>query len=59
MGDGKGDIMVRNTPPSLPPFLALPSIPMWEGRRAGGKEESGVKEEGGGGRYLCFAVRSN
>ncbi len=39
MEDGKGDIMVRNTPPSLPPSLALPSIPSGEGRREEEEEE--------------------
>ncbi len=42
MEDWKGDIMVRNTPPSLPPSLALPFIPRG---RDGGEEEGKRREE--------------
>ncbi len=59
MEDRKGDIMVHNTPPSLPPSFALSSIPWGEGRRGGGKEERGGRrrEEVEEGIYvLQFAV---
>ena len=46
MEDGKGEIMVRNTPPSLPPSQALPFIP----RGKGGEEEGKRRGKGGGRR---------
>ncbi len=52
MEGGKRDIMVCNTPPSLPPSLALPSIP----RRKGGEKQGKRGEGKGGGDMVRFTV---